>query len=231
MATFFSSLRWCDFWYVVVHIQNYQKPFVAICSRFGYFFRISTRHFRSIIVQADTKCANFVICIALWTLWPWKVGQIKNPVNMSFIPFRCTWIKIWRYRAIRWGVIALSIFGFGPLVAKWRIRSDEFYDATFTSSQQIPTQNHQSFRNHRAGGKRMTSGNHWWMPGIFISPHPVGLRGTTRKTTPLYVWGGLNNLPTDWLPESINHCCSVQTSKWDFPRTRNVMEKLICCFH
>jgi hypothetical protein len=29
--------------------------------------------------QIVTKQANFVICFELWPLWPWKLGQIKNP--------------------------------------------------------------------------------------------------------------------------------------------------------
>jgi hypothetical protein len=34
---------------------------------------------RSSVILRKQKIYSFVICIEVWTLWPWKVGQIKNP--------------------------------------------------------------------------------------------------------------------------------------------------------
>jgi hypothetical protein len=51
----------------------------------------------------------------------WEVGKIKNPGIMSCIPLYL-WLKFGDDPAISLGVI--SVFGFGPLVAKPRIRLD-----------------------------------------------------------------------------------------------------------
>jgi hypothetical protein len=91
------------------HCQAYETSIVIIMAR----MLASTTCTRSSSNEMCHQWCRF----GLWPLWPSKVGQIKNP----------TWV-IYPYMydpAISSGVTALfCVFGFGPLVAKPRIRLD-----------------------------------------------------------------------------------------------------------
>jgi hypothetical protein len=143
------------------------------------------QRFRS-VVQAVTKYANFLICIELWPLLPWKGSQIQN-LGSHLSLFDEPRI-IGDDRVIRWGVLLLPHFLFLVLAPWWPSQES---DRTETPKHNL----HHSLKKLRSVppiaselrlGNEYTDGELQWRGAEW--GHPGGQTGNQIRPISVWVW-------------------------------------------
>jgi hypothetical protein len=96
---------------------RHQTQHSRLYSYHGYWIYTNFRSIAGVV----TKRALLMDPDELWPLWPWKVGQIKNPGIMSCIPIRWTHHKnLELIPSLVQEFYHFMRFSFGPLVTQVR---------------------------------------------------------------------------------------------------------------